>query len=95
MNRSQRLTQRGSLASYTSIVLAVVVVLAGGSLLFTVHWPASIRPWGPPAAGTDRGMIVAAVLAATSRGRLRALLRISRCIWLICPALGAAVVLVP
>ncbi|MCW3158327.1 Na+/H+ antiporter subunit A [Micropruina sonneratiae] len=68
-------TQRGSLASYTSIVLAVVVVLAGGSLLFTVHWPASIRPWDYlPQALIGALMIVAAVLAATSRGRLRALL---------------------
>ena len=68
-------TQRGSLASYTSIVLAVVVVLAGGSLLFTVHWPASVRPWDYlPQALIGALMIVAAVLAATSRGRLRALL---------------------
>ena len=68
-------TQRGSLASYTSIVLAVVVVLAGGSLLFTTHWPASVRPFDYlPQVLVGAGMITAGVLAATSRGRVRALL---------------------
>ena len=68
-------TQRGSLASYTSIVLAVVVVLGGGSLLFTTHWPASVRPYDYlPQVVIGAAMIVAGVLAATSRGRVRALL---------------------
>ncbi|MFT4296488.1 MAG: Na+/H+ antiporter subunit A [Micropruina sp.] len=68
-------TQRGSLASYTSIVLAVVVVLAGGSLLFTTHWPAAVQPWDYlPQVLIGAVMITAGVLAATSRGRVRALL---------------------
>ncbi len=68
-------TQRGSLGNYTSIVLAVVVLLAGGSLLFTVHWPASVTPFDSvPQLLIGAVMIVAAGLAATSRGRVRALL---------------------
>lgn len=68
-------TQRGSLGSYTSIVLAVVVLLAGGSLLFTVHWPAAVNPFDSvPQLLIGAAMIVAAVLAATSRGRVRAVL---------------------
>ncbi len=68
-------TQRGSLASYTSIVLAVVVILAGGSLLFTTHWPASVEPWDYfPQVLIGAVMVTAAALAATSRGRVRALL---------------------
>ena len=68
-------TQRGSLASYTSIVLAVVVVLSGGSLLWTVHWPASVTPYDYlPQALVGVLVVSAGVLAATSRGRVRALL---------------------
>ena len=68
-------TQRGSLASYTSIVLVVVVVLAGGSLLFTIHWPETVRPYDQLAQVLIGAvMITAGVLAATSRGRVRALL---------------------
>ena len=68
-------TQRGSLASYTSIVLAVVVVLSGGSLLWTVHWPASVTPYDYlPQALIGVLIVAAGVLAATSRGRIRALL---------------------
>ncbi|MFT3862466.1 Na+/H+ antiporter subunit A [Micropruina sp.] len=67
--------QRGSLASYTAIVLAVVVVLSGGSLLWTVHWPASVTPFDYlPQALVGVLIITAGVLAATSRGRVRALL---------------------
>ncbi len=68
-------TQRGSLASYTGIVLAVVVILAGGSLLLTVHWPASVTPYDYlPQVAIGVIVIAAGVLAATSRGRVRALL---------------------
>ncbi len=68
-------TQRGSLASYTSIVLAVVVVLAGGSLLFTAHWPAAVTPFDYlPQVLIGVIMVIAGLLAATSRGRVRAVL---------------------
>ncbi|MFT4217575.1 MAG: Na+/H+ antiporter subunit A [Micropruina sp.] len=68
-------TQRGSLASYTSIVLVMVVVLAGGSLLFTTHWPASVQLFDQlPQVLIGAAMIAAGVLAATSRGRVRAVL---------------------
>jgi multicomponent Na+:H+ antiporter subunit A len=68
-------TQRGSLAFYTALVLAVVVLLAGGSLLWTVHWPASVRAFDYlPQALVGLLIVVAGVLAATSRGRVRALL---------------------
>lgn len=68
-------TQRGSLASYTAIVLAVVVLLAGGALLWTVHWPASVRAYDYlPQMLVGALIVVAGVLAATSRGRVRALL---------------------
>ncbi|MEZ5088283.1 MAG: Na+/H+ antiporter subunit A [Micropruina sp.] len=68
-------TQRGSLASYTSIVLAVVVVLSGGALVYTVHWPEHVRPFDSlPQVVIGAGMVAAGILAATSRGRLRALL---------------------
>jgi multicomponent Na+:H+ antiporter subunit A len=66
-------TQRGSLPIYLGVILLVLVALPGGVLLFVRDWPA------PPMLADTVGqvlvalvMVIAAVLAATSRGRLKA-----------------------
>ena len=70
-------TQRGSLPVYLGSILLVVVALPGGALLLLDDWPA-VRAYDSPAqllVGVI--MVVAGVLAATSRGRLRAVLLVS------------------
>ncbi len=66
-------TQRGSLPIYLGVILVVLVVLPGGVLLFVDDWPMA------PIVADNVGqvivavvMIAAAFLAASSRGRLKA-----------------------
>jgi len=67
-------TQRGSVPVYLTSILAVLVIFPGGALLLVRDWP-TIRLFDSPAqllAGAV--MAVAAITAATSRGRLRAVM---------------------
>ncbi|MGC3954252.1 MAG: Na+/H+ antiporter subunit A [Propionicimonas sp.] len=67
-------TQRGSLASYTGTILAVVTGLIFAGMTMVGQWPAVYLAdhWGQVAIGVL--MIAAALLAANTRGRLRAVL---------------------
>ena len=68
-------TQRGSLPLYLGSILLVVIVLPGGALLVLRDWPSGVRLFDTPAqllVGVI--MAAAAFLAATSRGRLRAVM---------------------
>ncbi len=68
-------TQRGSLPVYLGSILLVVVVLPGGALLALSSWPSEVRfadTWAQLLVGVI--MVAAAFLAATSRGRLRAIM---------------------
>jgi multicomponent Na+:H+ antiporter subunit A len=68
-------TQRGSLPIYLGTIMLVLVVLPGTVLLTLPAWPNSLRPWdtaGQVIVGST--MIVAAFLAASSRGRLKAVI---------------------
>jgi multicomponent Na+:H+ antiporter subunit A len=68
-------TQRGSLPLYLGSILLVVVLLPGGALMVLANWPSDVRyadTWAQAMVGLI--MIVAAFLAATSRGRLRAVM---------------------
>lgn len=67
-------TQRGSLAYYLSTILTLFLVLAGGIVLVAPDWPV-LLPYDHPFQLAIGGiMIVAAVLATWSRGRVRAVL---------------------
>lgn len=66
--------QRGSLPSYLGAILLVVICLPGGVLLVTTQWPGSYRFYDTPAQLLIAVLIVvAAFLAAGSRGRLKAI----------------------
>ncbi len=68
-------TQRGSLPIYLGTIMLVLVVLPGSVLLTLPTWPNSLRPWDVPGQVlVGATMIVAAVLAASSRGRLKAVI---------------------
>ncbi|GAA3693657.1 Na+/H+ antiporter subunit A [Microlunatus aurantiacus] len=68
-------TQRGSLPIYLGTIMLVLVVLPGSVLLTLPAWPSSLRPWDTPGQVlVGATMIVAAVLAASSRGRLKAVI---------------------
>jgi multicomponent Na+:H+ antiporter subunit A len=67
-------TQRGSLPVYLGSILLVVVVFPGGALLLLQDWPAVRFADTPAQLLVGAVMVVAAVTAATSRGRLRALM---------------------
>ncbi|MCW2811746.1 MAG: mrpA mrpB [Friedmanniella sp.] len=68
-------SQRGSLPLYLGSILVVVVLLPGGALLRLTHWPASFRVFDTPAQVlVGVLMAVGALGAATSRGRLRAVM---------------------
>ena len=68
-------TQRGSLPIYLGTIMLVLVVLPGSVLLTLPSWPNSLRPWDTPGQVlVGATMIVAAVLAASSRGRLKAVI---------------------
>ncbi len=68
-------TQRGSLPVYLGSILLVVVLLPGGALMVLANWPSEVRyadTWAQLLVGLI--MIAAAFLAATSRGRLQAVM---------------------
>ena len=68
-------TQRGSLPIYLGTIMLVLVVLPGSVLLTLPTWPSSLRLWDTPGQVlVGATMIVAAVLAASSRGRLKAVI---------------------
>ena len=68
-------TQRGSLPIYLGTIMLVLVVLPGSVLLTLPVWPSSLRLWDTPGQVlVGATMIVAAVLAASSRGRLKAVI---------------------
>ncbi|HEU5486156.1 MAG TPA: Na+/H+ antiporter subunit A [Microlunatus sp.] len=68
-------TQRGSLPIYLGTILSVLVLLPGVILLTLPSWPSSLRPWDTPGQVlVGATMVVAAFLAATSRGRLKAVI---------------------
>ncbi len=65
--------QQGSLSVYVSTILGFVVVVVGGPLLLTQSWPDRINLYDTPGQVlTGAVMVTAAVLAAMSRGRVRA-----------------------
>ena len=71
------LTQRGSLAIYLSVILAVIVILPGSALLMAAGGPSELVRWD------DAGqlavavvVVVAAVLTARSRRRLKAVVMV-------------------
>ncbi len=69
------LTQRGSVSAYLSMILTTLVVLVGSMLVTARAWPEAYRlydSWPQLAAGVL--MIAAALAAAVSRGRIRAVL---------------------
>lgn len=67
--------QRGSLPLYLGAILLVVIALPGGALLVLRDWPDGVRAFDTPAQVlVGVLMVVAAFLAATSRGRLRAVM---------------------
>lgn len=66
-------SQRGSLPIYLGSILLVVVIAPGFVLLTLPNWPTQLRLWDTPAqAAVAVVMIAAALLAASSRGRLKA-----------------------
>ncbi|MET1006249.1 MAG: Na+/H+ antiporter subunit A, partial [Propionibacteriaceae bacterium] len=67
-------TQRGSLPVYLGSILLVVVLLPGGALLRLTDWPTVRFADTPAQLLVGAVMVVAGVTAATSRGRLRALM---------------------
>ncbi|HYI56702.1 MAG TPA: Na+/H+ antiporter subunit A [Microlunatus sp.] len=68
-------TQRGSLPIYLGTIMLVLVVLPGVVLLSLPAWSGSLRPWDTPGQVlVGATMVVAAFLAATSRGRLKAII---------------------
>jgi multicomponent Na+:H+ antiporter subunit A len=68
-------TQRGSLPIYLGTIMLVLVVLPGVVLLTLPVWSTSLRLWDTPGQLlVGATMIVAAFLAATSRGRLKAVI---------------------
>src|SRR5919112_5542860 len=67
------LTQRGSVATYLSVILLVVVTLPGSALLTALGGTAAVQRWDNAAQAVVAGIIaVAAVLTARSRRRLKA-----------------------
>ena len=67
------LTQRGSVAIYLSVILGVVVILPGSALLRSSEPPGSIVLWDSRAqAAVGVIIVVAAMLTARSRRRLKA-----------------------
>ncbi|PFG35020.1 Na+/H+ antiporter subunit A [Sanguibacter antarcticus] len=73
-------TQRGSLPFYLGIILIVLVVGPGSVLLTQTTWPESVRMWDTPAQVLPVVVIVvASVLVARSRRRLKAVLLVGFC----------------
>ncbi|MGH8926766.1 MAG: Na+/H+ antiporter subunit A, partial [Acidimicrobiia bacterium] len=67
------LFQRGSLPFYLGVILLVLVALPGGAMLLQVPWPDQVQlAVGPSQALVGILIIVATILAARSRRRLKA-----------------------
>ncbi|HQE31268.1 MAG TPA: Na+/H+ antiporter subunit A [Propionibacteriaceae bacterium] len=67
--------QRGSVSHYVSIILTTAVVLVAAMLLPAQRWPMSYRLWDTPAQLLAGGVtVLAALFAATARGRIKAVL---------------------
>lgn len=74
------LTQRGSLPFYLGIILIVLVVGPGSVLLGQTTWPESVRLWDSSAQLVPVIVIVvASILVARSRRRLKAVLLVGFC----------------
>jgi multicomponent Na+:H+ antiporter subunit A len=68
-------TQRGSLPIYLGLILVVFAAAVGLPLLATTSLPSSVRAWDHPAQAVFGVLIVAAaILAARSRRRLKAVI---------------------
>jgi multicomponent Na+:H+ antiporter subunit A len=71
------LTQRGSVAIYLSVILAVVVLVPGSALFARAEWPDNLVLWDTPAQLVVGAIvIVAAVLTTRSRRRLKAVIMV-------------------
>lgn len=69
------LTQRGSVAAYLAIILVVVLLLPGTAVLTALDGPIDVVLWDSPAqAVIGLVVILAALFAARSRRRLRAVI---------------------
>ncbi len=67
--------QRGSVSSSVSVILSTMVVLVGSMLLTAVAWPITYRAFDTPVQlGVGLVMILAALFAAGSRGRIKAVM---------------------
>jgi multicomponent Na+:H+ antiporter subunit A len=67
--------QRGSVAAYLVVILVVVLLLPGAAVLTAVGGPVDVVLWDTPAqAAVGLVVVVAAVSAARSRRRLRAVI---------------------
>lgn len=66
--------QRGSLAVYVGTILLTLITLVGGSLVFTRSWPDVMLADNAGQLAVGVIIVVAAVLTAGSRGRIRAIL---------------------
>jgi len=68
-------TQRGSLPLYLGVILTTWVVAVGGALLTGTSWPQDVRPWDYAAQTVfAAASIVAAILVARARRRLKAVI---------------------
>jgi multicomponent Na+:H+ antiporter subunit A len=71
------LTQRGSVAIYLSVILAVVVLLPGSALLAAAGWPPDLVRWDNAGQLVVAVIVVvAAVLTVRSRRRLKAVVMV-------------------
>ena len=71
------LTQRGSVGIYLSVILAVVVLLPGSALLGATQGPRELVRWDNPGQLVVAAVVVvAAVLTARSRRRLKAVVMV-------------------
>ncbi len=69
------LTQRGSLPVYLGGILVVFVLAVGVPMLALTSWPTSVRPWDQAAQAVFGVFtVVAAILAARARRRLKAVI---------------------
>ena len=71
------LTQRGSVTTYLSVILAVVVLLPGSAMIIAVDGPVDLVGWDNPAQLVVAVLVaVAAVLTTRSRRRFKAVVMV-------------------
>ena len=71
------LTQRGSVAAYLSVILVVVVLLPGAAMMGALRGPHDLVAWDTPGQLVVAAVIVvAAILTARSRRRLKAVVMV-------------------